>query len=174
MNTLLKNPDRNDAATPARPDRNPSQRILIVEDDETIRHVNTILLSNAGFQVEAAEDGAEGWEALQTKNFDLLITDHDMPRLSGLELIKKARRARMALSIILTSGSLPEMELKRYPWLQLAATLIKPFSPGKFLETVEQVLRSTVLVNFERETGEAATTINFRNQASGSRWGINE
>ena len=124
---------------------NPSQRILVVEDDEAIRQLNAQVLAGSGYQVHAAEDGAAGWEALHANTFALLITDHDMPRLSGLELVKKMRSERMTLPVILTSGSLPTEELERHPWLQLAATLLKPFSPDQLLETVQEVLRVDAL-----------------------------
>jgi YesN/AraC family two-component response regulator len=64
--------------------------------------------------VDTAEDGEFGWEALQAKNYDLLITDNNMPKVSGLELVKKLRSARMALPVILASGAMPE-ELNRLP-----------------------------------------------------------
>lgn len=142
MTRLLETPRATAAAAAARIPANPPQRILVVEDDVDIRQLNAHVLVRSGYQVEAAEDGVAGWEALQTNNFDLLITDHDMPRLSGLELVKKARAAHMALPVILASGSLHTEELERHPWLELAATLLKPFSPQELLTTVKEVLRA--------------------------------
>ena len=142
MTTLHKTPGANIVATPARDPTNPPQRILVVEDDVAIRQVNAKVLKCSGYQVAAAEDGAAGWEALRASDFHLLITDHAMPRLTGLELVKKVRSARMTLPVILATGTLPEEELERHPWLQLAATLIKPFSPHQLLETVQEVLRA--------------------------------
>jgi two-component system sensor histidine kinase and response regulator WspE len=113
----------------------------MVEDDLLIRHINAQVLIRSGYQVDGAGDGVAGWEALHAGHFDLLITDHEMPRLSGLELVKKARSARMTLPVILATGTLPEEEIERHPWLQLAATLLKPFSPQQLLETVQEVLR---------------------------------
>ena len=145
MTTLDKTPGAKIVATPARDPTNPSQRILVVEDDMAIRQLNAKVLECSGYQVAAAEDGAAGWEALHANDFDLLITDHDMPRLTGLELLKRVRSARMNLPVILATGTLPEEELERHPWLQLAATLLKPFSPHQLLETVQQVLRVDAL-----------------------------
>ena len=120
----------------------PSNRILLVDDDTDIRLLGADLLFHSGYQVDTAEDGESGWEALQAKSYDLLITDNKMPKVSGLELVKKLRSARMALPVILASGAMPE-ELNRLPWLQLAATLWKPFTPGELLGTVKKVLRAT-------------------------------
>ena len=58
-----------------------------------------------------------------------------------MELVKKVHFAGMILPVILATGTLPEEELARHPWLQLAATLLKPFSPQQLLETVQEVLR---------------------------------
>jgi DNA-binding response OmpR family regulator len=58
----------------------------------------------------------------------------------------------MTLPIILATGTLPEEELERHPWLQLAATLLKPFSPDQLLETVKRVLRAADRASFGCET----------------------
>ena len=86
-------------ASRQRPAKSP-RRILLVEDDGAIRRINAQVLVRSGYQVAAAQDGAAGWEALHANDFDLLITDHSMPGLSGLELVKKVRRARMTLPVI--------------------------------------------------------------------------
>ena len=120
----------------------PASHILVIDDDIDVRLLNAALLFRSGYQVDTAEDGEIGWEALKAKNYDLLITDNQMPKVSGIELIKKLRLAHMALPVILASGAMPE-EVKRLPWLQLAATLLKPFSADEFLGTVKKVLRAT-------------------------------
>jgi two-component system chemotaxis response regulator CheY len=91
--------------------------------------------------VDAAEDGAVAWEVLHTGIYDLLITDNNMPKVTGVELVKKLRAARMALPVILVSAAIPTEELNRHPWMQLAATLLKPFSNDELLDTVKKVLR---------------------------------
>lgn len=107
-----------------------------------IRQLSTGVLVRSGYQVDAAEDGEAGWEALHANNYDLLITDNNMPRLSGLELVKKLRSARMTLPVILASGGLPIKEPHWNQRLQPAATLLKPFSPDQLLETAKEVLRA--------------------------------
>ena len=143
MKTLLEIPGAGAGGAPAQNPPDPSRRILVVEDDVDIRQINAAVLVRSGYQVDATEDGAAGWDALQAKTFDLLITDHDMPRLSGLELVKKVRSARMTLPVILATGTLPQAELEQHPWLQVAATLLKPFSPRQLVETVQEVLHAT-------------------------------
>ena len=117
----------------------PANRILLVDDDADIRQVNAEVLRRFGYQTETAAAGA-AWEALQANRYDLLITDNNMPKLSGVELVKKLRSARMALPVILATGALPIEELERNPWLQPVATLVKPFLHRQLLATVNEVL----------------------------------
>ena len=118
-------------------------RILVVEDDNFIRQLSTESLILCGYQVDAAEDGAAGWEALNIRDYDLLITDNNIPKLSGFELAKKLDAAHMTLPVILMTETPPTEELKRHPWLQIDATLLKPFTIEKLLGTVLKVLRAT-------------------------------
>jgi DNA-binding response OmpR family regulator len=148
--------------------------MLVVEDDVAIRELNAQVLVRSGYQVDAVEDGAAGWEALHAKNFQLLIADRDMPRLSGVELVKKVRCARMTLPVILATGALPEEELEQHPWLQLAATLLKPFSPHQLLETVQEVLRATDRASFGHEMCFPKPPDNFGQNSPCRDWGINE
>jgi len=143
MNTLLNVPGDQAAVLPISPRTNPSSRILVVEDDREVRELNTTVLSRSGYKVDAAEDGAAAWQALNTDSYDLVITDHNMPKLTGVELLKKLRAARMALPVILVSGTMPTEELNRHPWLQIEATLLKPYTMAELLGTVKNVLRTT-------------------------------
>ena len=119
------------------------QHILVVDDDSGIRTFSTRALVGSGYRVDTAEDGAAAWEALQIKAFNLLITDNDMPGLTGIELVKKLHSARMALPVIMATGKSPKEEFTRYPWLQPAATLLKPYTIAELLGTVKEVLRAT-------------------------------
>ena len=126
---------------------NPPRRILVVEDEPDIRRLNAEVLVSFGYHVDTAEDGNAGWEALHTsrhspESYALLITDHAMPGLSGLALVKKARAARITLPVIVATGRLPMEDLMtRYPWLKPVAALVKPYSIGQLLRTVETALR---------------------------------
>lgn len=113
-------------------------RILVVDDDSDIRQLSTEALAGSGYHVDVAEDGAAGWEALNANSYDLLITDHNMPKLTGIDLIKKLHSARMSVPVILSSGVISGEALE----LQLAATLPKPFTLDQLLGTVRQVLRA--------------------------------
>jgi two-component system alkaline phosphatase synthesis response regulator PhoP len=115
----------------------------VVDDDPHICHLNTEVLIRHGYEVNAVADGAAGWDALKAESYDLLITDNKMPELTGVELLRNLRAARMALPVIMATGSLPKEEFTRYPWLQPSATLLKPYTTEELLGTVREVLRAT-------------------------------
>jgi DNA-binding response OmpR family regulator len=122
----------------------PPHRILVVDDEPSVRQFNARILLDAGYHVDAVEDGAVAWDTLQVKSYHLLVTDNDMPKVTGVELIEKVRAARMALPVIMATGSLPEEEFNRRPWLQPAATLVKPYTFTEFLGTVKNVLCAAI------------------------------
>ncbi len=68
------------------------KRILVVDDSLTVRELQRKLLLNRGDEVAVAVDGMDGWNALRAEHFDLLITDIDMPRMDGIELVTLLRR----------------------------------------------------------------------------------
>jgi DNA-binding response OmpR family regulator len=121
----------------------PCHRILVVDDDSDLRLLYADVLAPRGYHVDAAEDGAAGWEALQANNYNLLITEHSLPKLTGIELVRKLRAAHMAVPVVMAAGRLPTPELTRNPSLQLAAMLPKPFVVDELLDTVKKVLRAT-------------------------------
>ncbi len=67
------------------------KRILVVDDSLTVREVERNLLENNGYLVDVAVDGMEGWHAVRAKNYDLIVTDVDMPRMDGIELVNKIK-----------------------------------------------------------------------------------
>ena len=105
----------------------PTKRILVVEDDISIRRLSTEMLIRSGYQVDAAADGAAGWKTLQGKSYDLVITDNFMPKVTGVEMVKKLHAAGMKLPVILATAMLPQEEFVAHPWLQAVTTLLKHF-----------------------------------------------
>jgi DNA-binding NtrC family response regulator len=125
---------------------NSRQRILVVEDERDLRQITAEGLTDAGYQVDVAEDGATAWTALQICRYDLLFTDQFMPKESGVELLKKIHAARMTMSVIMATGFLPTWEFTLHPCLQPVKMLFKPYSFGKLLGMVKNVLSKAASV----------------------------
>jgi two-component system sensor histidine kinase and response regulator WspE len=68
--------------------RSTRRRVLVVDDSLTVRELERKLLDRAGYDVEIAVDGVDGWNAVRTGAFDLIVTDIDMPRMDGIELVR--------------------------------------------------------------------------------------
>jgi CheY-like chemotaxis protein len=124
-----------------------SPAILYVDDDEAIRIIYGKVLLQVGYRVELAGDGQAGWDLLQGKKYDLLITDLDMPQLTGLELVVRVRRAGMALPIIIASGHASFADDDAYASLRPFSSLRKPFTAEALLQTVEAVLCAAPLAD---------------------------
>jgi DNA-binding response OmpR family regulator len=139
MTDKIASNERADAVGPATD--GPPRRILVVEDDVTICRLNTDVLRKSGYDVDAAEDGAVAWDALNRSRYDLLVTDNEMPKVTGVELLKMLRASNMELPVIMASGAMPLEEFARHPYIQPDALLLKPYSFEDFLVTVREVLQ---------------------------------
>ena len=120
----------------------PPRKILVVDDEPLIRQLNSDILADAGFHVDTAGDGVAAWDALQLNDYDLVITDNQMPNVSGVELIEKIRVAGMVLPVIMASATLPEDGYVEHLWLQPFAMLLKPYSLAEFVGTVKAILHA--------------------------------
>lgn len=119
-------------------------RILVVDDDIDIRNLVAAMLRRSGYEVTCAADGEAGWTALSGGNFDLVITDHEMPRLCGLELLQRVRAEARALPVILLSGNLPIAERELADSFSPAAAMKKPFLPAQLLAKVRSFLAAAM------------------------------
>ena len=137
MNTFREIAPEEAAAAPRR------AHILLVDDDLYGCELNAGILIRDGYDVDTAGDGALAWKILHDRDFDLLITDNGMPRMTGLELIEKLRSENRRLPVIFVSGSVPTEELERHAARNLDATLTKPFTSAELLAAVEKVLHAT-------------------------------
>jgi CheY-like chemotaxis protein len=119
-----------------------ARRILIAEDDDIVRWIISNTLADDGYTVDAVADGEEAWETLRHDAYDLLVTDNEMPRLTGIRLIERIRNAGMALPVMVASGTFSAESVRDYPQLQIAAVIPKPFRKLEFLDVVRNVLSS--------------------------------
>ncbi|MGE6566767.1 hybrid sensor histidine kinase/response regulator [Pseudomonas hunanensis] len=97
------------------------KRILVVDDSLTVRELQRKLLGNRGYEVAVAVDGMDGWNALRGEDFDLLITDIDMPRMDGIELVTLVRRDQRLQSLPVMVVSYKDREEDRRRGLDAGA-----------------------------------------------------
>ena len=150
MNRAMnKNKNSHAAEADAAARRSPANyrcRILVVDQNSDLRVLYADALAGPGCRVDVAEDGAAAWAALQAHRYHLLLTENELPNLTGEELIKKLRSARMDLPVVIVAGNLPAEEPARNPSLPCAATLLKPFALDALRDTVKNILRPNVPV----------------------------
>lgn len=116
--------------------------ILVVDDESHILHVVSMKLRNAGYEVVTAEDGEEGLAMAIEHRPDLVITDYEMPFLTGLELCERMKQEPLTCdvpAVMLTArgSGLAADVLAR---TNIAAVLSKPFSPREILERVQALI----------------------------------
>jgi DNA-binding response OmpR family regulator len=121
-----------------------SAHILLVDDDPTVRGTMAFVLKRAGYRVGCAEDGEAGWHALCADPSDLLITDYEMPKLTGLELLRRVRAVSRRLPAILISGCPPRGEPDLESLLHPGAVIPKPFSVCALLAKVRELLHGSL------------------------------
>lgn len=117
--------------------------ILFVDDSHSMRTLVSSCLIDAGHDVKVAEDGVAGLEVAANDQYDLIISDINMPKMNGIELIKELRKLseyKFTPILILTTESSPE---KKSEGKQAGATgwIVKPFNPEKLLQAINKVCR---------------------------------
>jgi CheY-like chemotaxis protein len=118
-------------------------KILVVEDNKALSGVVTFNLVRAGFQVTAVGNGKEALEALGRDTFDLMLTDQQMPAMTGIELCENVRKIPeyKTLPIILLTAKCMEMNFSELrERFGLSAALPKPFSPSELINCIEGCL----------------------------------
>lgn len=117
--------------------------ILVAEDSSVLRLILKRTFSLAGFTVSTAVDGLDAWEQTNRQDFSLIVTDQQMPRLSGAELCERVRQTdRFAdTPIIMVTAKAYELD---QTWLHtelgITEVFVKPFSPTKILQTAQRCL----------------------------------
>lgn len=135
----------------------PPPRILLVDDFVEIRELLSTMLSRLGYEVDVAGDGASGWEVFCSKRYDLLVTDNDMPVLSGLELVRRVRAIPDMLPVIVISGFAPWDDAEIESLLRPGAFIEKPFSFPTLREKVEELLNGKSIRSATGVPAEART-----------------
>jgi len=122
------------APSPERP------RVLVVDDEASIRELLTRTLALTEYDVEAVADGRSGLERLRLGTYDLLIADLRMPVMDGLTLIREARRLQPTLKVIIITGNSTESSAIEAVNLGVVGYLVKPFRVPQVLAAVSRAL----------------------------------
>jgi DNA-binding response OmpR family regulator len=104
-------------------------RILVVEDEKAVAHMIAMVLGGPASKVVRARSG---WEALikigaAKEPFDVVITDHRMPRMTGLELVRQLRAKNFGGKILVLSAHLSDEDIRAYEELRVDMMMSKPF-----------------------------------------------
>jgi len=119
------------------------QSILAVDDSASMRQMVSFTLKSAGYNVVEAVDGQDAFEKSNGRDFDLVLTDQNMPRMDGISLTKKLRdnpKFKATPILILTTESSDQM---KQAGRTAGATgwLVKPFDPAKLIEVIKKVVK---------------------------------
>lgn len=122
-------------ATPARP------HLLVAEDESTIAEIVTHVLRSLGCEVTPVADGIAAWEKLsaQPDAYQAIILDLNMPGLTGLEFLRRARQRGYRRPVIITSGRVGEDEHRELTALHVSSILSKPFTVSKLISALHEV-----------------------------------
>lgn len=124
------------------------RKVLVVDDEIHIVHVVAIKLRNNGFDVITAANGAEAFDLACEERPDIIVTDYQMPVMSGIELVEKIRENESTknIPVILLTARSFAIEQEQQEYLRIAQCLSKPFSPKELLRSIEDVLHSQSVV----------------------------
>ena len=119
-----------------------ANKVLVADDEIHIIHVVAIKLRNNGYEVIAANNGLEAYDLACREKPDIVVTDYQMPLMTGIELITKLRedeRTKDIPVILLTARSFAVTQ-EQQESLGVSSCLSKPFSPKELLKTIQDIL----------------------------------
>ena len=135
-------------------------RILVVDDERSVRESQALLLSTSGYDVSMAENGLDALLQLKTPNLpDLVISDLNMPHMSGFELLSVLRRRFPQISVIASSGAYLSGDDVPGGVIADAFYSKNGSSPLVFLKTVAQLLKTSAQRNTEHQSQSAPVWI---------------
>ncbi len=120
-----------------------TKRVLVVDDSITVREVERQLLAHKGYEVTIAVDGVDGWNKVRGEAFDLLVSDIDMPRMTGLQLVAAVRGDTRLKELPVVIVSYKEREEDRLRGLEAGANCYltkSAFHDNRFIEAVEDLI----------------------------------
>jgi len=123
-------------------------RILVVDDDPTVRESCTRALSERGYEVETAASGQEGLERTRCGYYDCALLDLKMPDLDGMEVVRRARESRANMAVLIITGYGTVDTAAEATRLGVSDYVCKPFTPEEIAEAVERAIESAPPARF--------------------------
>ncbi len=119
-----------------------ARKVLVADDEIHIVHVVTIKLRNNGYEVISAENGDDAFRLACEEKPDIIVTDYQMPGMTGVELVRKLRQNESTkdMPVILLTARGFAVEDKEMNELGISELLSKPFSPKELLRSIEDIL----------------------------------
>jgi CheY-like chemotaxis protein len=119
-----------------------ANKVLVADDEIHIIHVVAIKLRNNGYEVIAANNGLEAYDLACREKPDVIVTDYQMPLMTGIELITKLREDEKTkeIPVILLTARSFAVSQEQQESLAVSACLSKPFSPKELLKTIQDIL----------------------------------
>jgi CheY-like chemotaxis protein/class 3 adenylate cyclase len=127
------------------------ERLLVVDDSAAIRHLVSDCLKRQGFQVTTAVDGQDGLEKARETKPELILTDYDMPRMTGFELVVALRRDERTrdIPLVMLTARDTKRDQAQMRAAGLSSYLVKPFGTDKCIALVERVLAEKRLARYK-------------------------
>jgi len=119
-----------------------NMKILIVDDFSTMRRIIKNLLRDLGFNnTQEADDGQTAWPMLQTGNFDFLVTDWNMPIMTGIELLQKVRADEnlASLPVLLVTAEAKKEQIVEAAQAGVNGYVVKPFTAITLKEKIDKI-----------------------------------
>ena len=143
------------------------KRILVIDDEESFRHMLSVILKREGFEVETASDGEEGVQKVMINTYDQVLCDIRMPRMDGLDFLKEVQKTGIDTTLIMMSAygtidtALEAMKLGAYDYIS------KPFKPDEIILTLKKAdERERLRKENERLRKEVKKEYSFENIVS--------
>jgi len=117
-----------------------NRRIMVVDDDEGMRHILSMALSGMGYEAVAASSGTEALNLLLKSSFALVLTDLEMPGMDGLNLASHIKDKFSDIPVVLMTGQAKEDVMERMKGNYVDDVIFKPFRLEDILKTVQKML----------------------------------
>ena len=117
--------------------------ILAADDSASVRQMVSFTLKSAGYEVVEAVDGQDAFEKASSRDFNLVLTDQNMPRMDGLGLTRKLREHPHFKTVPILMLTTESSDLMKQAGRAAGATgwLVKPFDPGRLIEVIKKVIK---------------------------------